>query len=133
MRACWLLVDWVCYVVGSRTATSRHVHVNQSTSVHVNFSTDLFITPLYQQHASHTLASRAHGPQPQMRSPSANVYRVTTVITQKVVGCESCHRAGPQDSDLTLENFAKEEAWLSGAQSLNVDALSWEQYKPPAA
>ena len=40
---------------------------------------------------------------------------------------------GPQDSDLTIENFAKEEAWLSGAQSLNVDALSWEQYKPPAA
>ena len=25
---------------------------------------DMFRTPLYQQHASHTLASRAHGPQP---------------------------------------------------------------------
>ena len=25
---------------------------------------DMFITPLYQQHASHTLASRAYGPQP---------------------------------------------------------------------
>ena len=29
---------------------------------------DMFITPLYQQHASHTLASRAYGPQPHMRS-----------------------------------------------------------------
>ena len=29
---------------------------------------DMFIAPLYQQHASHTLASRAHGPQPHMRS-----------------------------------------------------------------
>ena len=29
---------------------------------------DRFITPLYQQHASHTLASRAYGPQPHMRS-----------------------------------------------------------------
>ena len=28
----------------------------------------MFITPLYQQHASHTLASRAHGPQPQTRA-----------------------------------------------------------------
>ena len=32
---------------------------------------DMFITPLYQQHASHTLASRAYGPQPHMRSSSA--------------------------------------------------------------
>ena len=32
---------------------------------------DMFITPLYQQHASHTLASRAYGPQPHMRSQSA--------------------------------------------------------------
>ena len=32
---------------------------------------DMLITPLYQQHASHTLASRAHGPQPHMRSSSA--------------------------------------------------------------
>ena len=29
---------------------------------------NMFITPLYQQHASHTLASRAYGPQPHMRS-----------------------------------------------------------------
>ena len=29
---------------------------------------DMFITPLYRQHASHTLASRAYGPQPHMRS-----------------------------------------------------------------
>ena len=29
---------------------------------------DMFRTPLYQQHASHTLASRAYGPQPHMRS-----------------------------------------------------------------
>ena len=29
---------------------------------------DMFITLLYQQHASHTLASQAHGPQPHMRS-----------------------------------------------------------------
>ena len=28
----------------------------------------MFMTPLYQQHASHTLASRVHGPQPHMRS-----------------------------------------------------------------
>ena len=26
---------------------------------------DMFMTPLYQQHASHALASRPHGPQPQ--------------------------------------------------------------------
>ena len=32
---------------------------------------DMFITPLYQQHASHTLASRVCGPQPHMRSSSA--------------------------------------------------------------
>ena len=29
---------------------------------------DMFMTPLHRQHASHTLASRAHGPQPHMRS-----------------------------------------------------------------
>ena len=29
---------------------------------------NMFITPLYRQHASHTLASRAYGPQPRMRS-----------------------------------------------------------------
>ena len=29
---------------------------------------NMFITPLYRQHASHTLASRAYGPQPHMRS-----------------------------------------------------------------
>ena len=29
---------------------------------------DMFITPLYQQHASHTLASRAYGPQPHVWS-----------------------------------------------------------------
>ena len=29
---------------------------------------NMFMTPLYQQHASHTLASRAYGPQPHMRS-----------------------------------------------------------------
>ena len=32
---------------------------------------DMFITPLYQQPASHTLASRAHRPQPHARSSSA--------------------------------------------------------------
>ena len=32
-----------------------------------------------------------------------------------------------------IENYAKEEAWLSGAQSLDVDALPWEQYQPPEA
>ena len=31
----------------------------------------MFIIPLYQQHASHTLASQASGPQPHMRSSSA--------------------------------------------------------------
>ena len=31
----------------------------------------MFITPLYYQHASHTLASRAYGPQSHMRSYSA--------------------------------------------------------------
>ena len=31
----------------------------------------MFITPLYQQHASHTLASRVYGCQPHMRSSSA--------------------------------------------------------------
>ena len=29
---------------------------------------NMYITPLYRQHASHTLASRAFGPQPHMRS-----------------------------------------------------------------
>ena len=29
---------------------------------------DMFLTPLHQQHASHTLASRAHVPQPHVRS-----------------------------------------------------------------
>ena len=29
---------------------------------------DMFITPLYQQHASHTLALRVYGPQPHMLS-----------------------------------------------------------------
>ena len=29
---------------------------------------NMFITPLYRQHVSHTLASRAYGPQPHMRS-----------------------------------------------------------------
>ena len=29
---------------------------------------DMFITPLYQQHSSHTLASRVYGPHPHMRS-----------------------------------------------------------------
>ena len=29
---------------------------------------DMFMRPLYQQHAPHTLASRACGPQPHMRS-----------------------------------------------------------------
>ena len=33
---------------------------------------DMLVTPLYQQHASHTLAaSRVYGPQPHMRSSSA--------------------------------------------------------------
>eukprot|EP01051_Picozoa_sp_SAG22_P012282 SAG22_NODE_1261_length_4977_cov_9.689832_1_plen_255_part_00 len=40
---------------------------------------------------------------------------------------------GPQDSGLVIENYAKEEAWLSGAQSLGVDTLPWEQYAPAAA
>ena len=36
---------------------------------------------------------------------------------------------GPQDNGLVIENYPQEEAWLSGAQSLN--NLSWEQYHPP--
>ena len=37
---------------------------------------------------------------------------------------------GPQDSGLVIENYPKEEAWLSGAQSLDVDALPWKHYQP---
>lgn len=36
---------------------------------------------------------------------------------------------GPQDSGLVIENFAKEETWMSGAAPLP-DDLAWEQYKP---
>lgn len=38
---------------------------------------------------------------------------------------------GPQDNGLVVENYPKEEAWLSGAQSLG--SLSWEQYHPQHA
>ena len=39
------------------------------------------MTPLYQQHASHTLASRAYGPQPHTRSSSApGPYMYTAAI-----------------------------------------------------
>ena len=42
---------------------------------------DMFMTPLYQQHASHTLASRAYGPQPHTRSSSApGPYMYTAAI-----------------------------------------------------
>ena len=47
-------------------ARSRHQTVCLFETVQ-----DMLRTPLYQQHASHTLASRVHGPQPHMRSSSA--------------------------------------------------------------
>ena len=39
---------------------------------------DMFITPLYKQHASRTLASRVYRPQPHMRSSSATVPHIYT-------------------------------------------------------
>jgi hypothetical protein len=39
---------------------------------------------------------------------------------------------GPHDSGLIIENYAQEEAWISGAAPLP-DDLPWAQYKPPAA
>ena len=41
---------------------------------------DMFITPLYQQHVSHTLASRAYGPQPHMQSSSATGPYIYTAL-----------------------------------------------------
>ena len=38
----------------------------RDSSRHSKFN--MFITPLFQQHTSHTLASRVYGPQPHMRS-----------------------------------------------------------------
>ena len=55
---------------------------------------DKFITPLYQQHASHTLASRAHGPQPHMRSYSATGPYIFTALSV-TSGLDSPHRATP--------------------------------------
>ena len=47
-------------LLGLPTASARYETVQ-----------DVFITPLHQQHTSHTLASRVHGPQPHMRSCTA--------------------------------------------------------------
>ena len=55
-----------------------HTRVQHSASVHETVQ-DMFITPLYQHHASHTLASRAYGPQPHMRSSSATGPCICTV------------------------------------------------------
>ena len=51
MLDCIQLLDWL----GARSLSAETVQ-------------DMFMTPLCQQHASHTLASRAHGPQPHMWS-----------------------------------------------------------------
>ena len=45
---------------------------------------DMFITPLHQQHASHTLASRVHGPQPHIRSYSATGPYIHTDLAVRV-------------------------------------------------
>ena len=49
------------------------------------FSTvqDMFITPLYQQHAPHTLASRAYGPQPHTLIYH-HAWRAIEIITAEV-------------------------------------------------
>ena len=50
----------VCHTT-ARLASTASQHNHETVQ-------DMFITPLCQQYASHTLASRAHGPQPHMRS-----------------------------------------------------------------
>ena len=48
-----------------RTTTTRfYRRIPTSHKHHDEAVQDMFITPLYQQHTSHTLASRAYGPQP---------------------------------------------------------------------
>ena len=52
---------------------------------------DMFITPLYQQHASHTLASRVCGPQPHARSSSATGPYICTDLGVRVGRPTPCH------------------------------------------
>ena len=54
----------------SSTIMIETVHRSSSSIITIMIETvqDMFMTPLCQQHASHALASRAHGPQPHMRS-----------------------------------------------------------------
>ena len=57
--------DWfpVEYTVAFPTRSAVYTQVMRQFK-------NMFITPLYQQHASHTLAPRAYVPQPHMRSSS---------------------------------------------------------------
>ena len=55
----------------SRVTTCRHLSRDAKDPCYLETVQDMFRTPLCQQHASHTLASRAHGPQPHLRSSCA--------------------------------------------------------------
>ena len=57
-------IDAVCRSTAWGTDSFRQTFRSPHETVQ-----DIFITPLYQQHASHTLASRAYGPQPHMTLP----------------------------------------------------------------
>ena len=66
-RWCGALLPTARQVAGPSPRTARAAHGCCRAPLSVETGQDMFTTPLYQQHASHTLASRACGPQPHMR------------------------------------------------------------------